>query len=245
MNTASGAVHIELKGWSAEPHDASGAILTTSGVIERVTACYASRVGVRVDALTGRNLRDVLAGDAAAERMEIARRVARTGVPERWHECLGGTRVLTAYAAAAATDGVCERVAVTTVCACRHTVTAGSAPITGCMRTPAFGCWERLSSLELIVLRLMANELSNEQIARAVHRSRRAVEWHTRNLLKKLGRETRLGVVKDAVEACIHLFSDEEWAVIVAARPKRARIASTRQASPYGAAHGSEGASAA
>lgn len=75
-----------------------------------------------------------------------------------------------------------------------------------------------LSNLELTVLRLIAMSLTNKQIAARLCRTKRAVEWHTRNLLRKLGESSRIGLFRIAFDAGLNAFDDAHWEAIMAVR---------------------------
>jgi two-component system vancomycin resistance associated response regulator VraR len=49
------------------------------------------------------------------------------------------------------------------------------------------------------VLELMANEYTNEEIAKELYMSRRTVESHVTNIFQKLGVNSRIGAVREAI----------------------------------------------
>jgi hypothetical protein len=51
-----------------------------------------------------------------------------------------------------------------------------------------------------------------------MHRSLSAVEWHTRNVLRKLGERTRLGVFRVGAAAGLADFSDSHWETLLSTR---------------------------
>lgn len=75
-----------------------------------------------------------------------------------------------------------------------------------------------LTDNEIRILRYIAQERSNEDIRRTVHRSLSAVEWHTRNVLRKLGERTRLGVFRIGTAAGLADFSDSHWETLLSTR---------------------------
>jgi DNA-binding CsgD family transcriptional regulator len=84
-----------------------------------------------------------------------------------------------------------------------------------------WGPLEDLTRCQLDTLRRVSLGMSNDEIARSIFRTKRAVEWHIRFLNETLGvrgRE-RLGMI--GRDAGLHLFSDEEWSRVVRTRPAR------------------------
>lgn len=63
-------------------------------------------------------------------------------------------------------------------------------------RTPA--CSVRLTQTETQVLRLILAGMTNHDVARVFHRSRRTIEVHRRNVMRKLGVSSVAGLVKEA-----------------------------------------------
>jgi DNA-binding NarL/FixJ family response regulator len=62
--------------------------------------------------------------------------------------------------------------------------------------TPA--CHARLTQTETQVLHLILAGMTNHDIARVSHRSRRTIEAHRRNIMRKLGVSDIVGLVKEA-----------------------------------------------
>jgi DNA-binding CsgD family transcriptional regulator len=84
-----------------------------------------------------------------------------------------------------------------------------------------WGPLEELTRCQLDTLRRVSLGLTNDEIARSIFRTKRAVEWHIRFLNETLGvrgRE-RLGMI--GRDAGLHLFADEEWSRVVRTRPAR------------------------
>lgn len=78
--------------------------------------------------------------------------------------------------------------------------------------------WGRLKSLsrrELDVLRLIARGMGNPEIARELYRTKRAVEWHIKNLYARLGCDQRTDLYRLGLEAGLADFDDAHWAQIV------------------------------
>lgn len=57
-----------------------------------------------------------------------------------------------------------------------------------------------LTNREQEILELIANELTNEQIAKNLHISIPTVESHRRNMFRKLGVQSVVGLVKEALK---------------------------------------------
>lgn len=57
----------------------------------------------------------------------------------------------------------------------------------------------RLTNREMEVLQLIAKELTTEQIANYLHISIKTIETHRRNLFKKTGVNSAIGLVKEAI----------------------------------------------
>ena len=84
-----------------------------------------------------------------------------------------------------------------------------------------WGPLENLTRCQLDTLRRVSLGMSNDDIARSIFRTKRAVEWHIRFLNETLGvhgRE-RLGMI--GRDAGLHLFADEAWARVLKTRPAR------------------------
>lgn len=82
--------------------------------------------------------------------------------------------------------------------------------------------WGLLSSLtrrELEVLRLIARGLDNLQIAAAIHRTKRAVEWHITNLFQLLKCERRTELFQHGLLAGLNDIDDAAWSTIVSRIP--------------------------
>jgi DNA-binding NarL/FixJ family response regulator len=94
-----------------------------------------------------------------------------------------------------------------------------------------WGPLEDLTRCQLDTLRRVSQGLSNDEIARSIFRTKRAVEWHIRFLNETLqvrGRE-RLGMI--GRDAGLHLFRYGEWPQVVKTRPaRRAHLAAPMEA---------------
>jgi DNA-binding NarL/FixJ family response regulator len=80
---------------------------------------------------------------------------------------------------------------------------------------------EPLSRGQLTTLRAIASGMDNDGIAKAMHRTKRAVEWHIRSLYLTLSCGTReeLGTIGRRAGLC--RFNEDAWLRVLAARPAR------------------------
>lgn len=201
--------------------------MSSDGVILAASACFVGLTGLKAAEVEGKRLADLCQSAAAAERAEQVNQALESNGPVRYFEALAGMRCQTTVAPVPADHGgdratVYMTVRPASAAAIKFLGRADSIPT---LRTPIFGCWDRMTAVELEVFRHIGLELTNDEIARAMNRSRRAIEWHTRNLLRKLGVGTRLGVFCAAYGAGIGEFTTQMWAAIVANRKpgRRAR----------------------
>lgn len=54
--------------------------------------------------------------------------------------------------------------------------------------------------MQLVVLKMIAQEMNNEEIAASLHIAKRTVDTHRQNLLMKLNAKNRAGLVKAAYQ---------------------------------------------
>lgn len=179
---------------------------------------FARCAGVDRASLIGRSAADIWRGPAGDERLRLIRDVTITGVRQGWYECFAGRRCITSLWV---TDGPTPAAnEVLMIITPTRGLFGGllPGPALRTLRTPAFGCWDCLSDMELSVLRLLAMELTNAEMAARMYRSRRAVEWHSRNLLKKCGLKSRTSLFRAGYDAGLHEFNDADWEAILASR---------------------------
>ena len=91
----------------------------------------------------------------------------------------------------------------------------------GVITDHVWGILEPLSRGQLTTLRAIACGLDNDGIAKAMHRTKRAVEWHIRSLYLTLSCETREQLATAGRRAGLCRFADEAWLRVLAARPAR------------------------
>ena len=89
------------------------------------------------------------------------------------------------------------------------------------LRHHEWGRLESLSRCQLETLRNVTLGLTNDEIARKICRTKRAVEWHIRFLNQQLGSSgrERLGLI--GREAGLHRFGDLAWQQLLGTRPAR------------------------
>lgn len=97
---------------------------------------------------------------------------------------------------------------------------SGAATI-GTITEHVWGVLDALSRGQLTTLRAIARGMDNEGIAKGVHRTKRAVEWHIRSLYLTLRRENREDLAAIGRRAGLHQFGDDAWMRVLAARPAR------------------------
>ena len=78
----------------------------------------------------------------------------------------------------------------------------GITPSRRALRRPSFG-WDSLTPTETKVLGLLAQGLTNRQVAERLFVSRRTVATHVEHLLQKLGQTNRVELTADAVRRTI------------------------------------------
>lgn len=84
-----------------------------------------------------------------------------------------------------------------------------------------WGALEPLSRCQLDTLRNVTLGLTNDEIARKICRTKRAVEWHIRFLNQHLGATGRERLCVIGREAGLHRFSDGAWEQLLRTRPAR------------------------
>lgn len=191
-----------------------------------VSESYCAAIGRTPSELLGRNLALVAPPDVVRERLEVGRRIADGGKPVVVFEFVFGRRFRSIVVPLPrTTEGKLAWVV---------TLRPALAPTPGdgqggdgsavVLHVPIWGLFDGLTDRELEVLRLLAMEMSNEAIAAKLSRTKRAVEWHVRGLMQKLGTDSRVSLFRAGFEAGLHCVGDEDWREILknrrALRPK-------------------------
>jgi DNA-binding NarL/FixJ family response regulator len=182
-------------------------------------------------------LREAFDTDFAAERLEIAQQVLDTRRPISVTGMIAGRWILSTYrtlptddsttpvapgslraAVRAATDG-----AVLSICrpilADRCEVESELPAGTRSMRLHDLGDLAKLNQRELQVLHLIGLGLSSAEIARAVHRSVKAVEWYRGWIAEKLALHDKADAVRFAAGRGLPGISVERWLEVIARQP--------------------------
>lgn len=91
-------------------------------------------------------------------------------------------------------------------------------PCAELLRTPRVlfdSKFSQLSRRELELLHLLAQGLSNADIAKAINRSEKTVVDHTRRIHRKLGTESRNALLHEAALTGIAAFTAKEWLELI------------------------------
>lgn len=163
----------------------------------------------------GKRLADVMPEAAANERVMLGSRAMATRAPVRATAYAMGRRVEYVFVPCANTEMFAVVLFPASTPSEAFRVDAAQAQQMTHICADPYGS---LSNLELTVLRLIAMSLTNEQIAARLCRTKRAVEWHTRNLLRKLGETTRIGLFRIGFDAGLNAFDDAHWEAIMGVR---------------------------
>lgn len=174
-------------------------------------------VGAEPSSMLGRSITDFFSAEWCAERIDVIREVLEARSIMATVEIFGGKRlegavfpvelgvpsplavIVGRFGLALAQPGGRDSAAIR----CVQLVQAD------------WGSLRTLSRRELDVLRLIAKGLSNPEIARALHRTKRAVEWHIKNLYARLGCDQRTSLFRRGLEAGLADIDDAHWAQIV------------------------------
>jgi len=182
-------------------------------------------------------LRDVFDPEFAAERLEMIHEVLDTRRAISMIGMIAGRWIFSTYrplppdesttpvapgslhaAVRAASDG-----AVITVCrpvlADRCEPEQAAPPAARPMRFHDLGDLAKLNQRELQVLHLIGMGLSSAEIARAVHRSVKAVEWYRGWIAEKLGLHDKADAVRFAAARGLPGISPERWSDVIARQP--------------------------
>jgi DNA-binding CsgD family transcriptional regulator len=169
--------------------------------------------GTRED-LIGSTIDELLAGPAADERASLLRRVIVTGQPETYYQFGADKRLLCgAFPIDPVSFGHAGVLA-----------TVQEAPVGSALElpaglkvlnTPCLDALDALSPSELRALYHIANGRSTAEIAQRLCRATKTVEKHIESIHRKLGTNSRAGIVRLATERGLQAFSEEEWERII------------------------------
>lgn len=180
---------------------------------------------VPLDMLDARSLRAVLSTEVCSEWLRmiriaaLERRVASAIMilDGRGHEAMCSPHTLER-------DGGQRQVALlsllpTAPCASAHVVQPTGTRLL--LKAHEWGHLESLSRCQLDTLRNVTMGLSNEEIARKICRTKRAVEWHIRSLNQQLGTSGRERLAMIGRDAGLDCFTGCEWDALLKTRPAR------------------------
>jgi len=152
------------------------------------------------DELLGRPLAELMEAPAAEERLGIIKHVGRTGKAAAIIERLRGYYAKTAFRRMAGAGD--WTVLASTKLGCPRPVIekAQGEPTARMAQHDDPGEMAGLTNRELLVLRLLALGMTQEQIGKRLGRSTKTVEWHRTSIGRKLGRHTVVDLARFAVE---------------------------------------------
>ncbi|QOJ00456.1 MAG: PAS domain-containing protein [Phycisphaeraceae bacterium] len=199
--------------WTSLIHDAGVAVMILDA---NATILYANDrahecLGVRPGPVVGLNYADAAPTDAGRERTDLVRRVASTGQSVVLENTVAGCRRRTALRLL---PGDPPRVLMV----CRP---AYAEPIRDKAHAAEYveaknherGDLDTLTPREIEILRLIGKGLATSEIAKALHRSEKTVEWHRVSIGNKLRVSNRVELARIAIRAGIVGISDDALAL--------------------------------
>lgn len=213
--------------------DSGGGLFFVSGSLRRFVG-----FGREAEMLARLEVRTILGPAAFAERRDLALRAAETGLAQHAIEFLGGCCCRTIITPMGVVDGRgrCFTVSITPHGSFAEPISPTPAGAVE-FDHPVCDRLRSLTNLELQVLRRVAAGNENREIAAEMCRTIRAVEWHTRSLLKKLGLAGRRELVLAGRGAGLNVFADAHWARILRqrtrTRPRNASGVASRDDRPH------------
>ena len=180
----------------------------------RCNQAFAAASGVKMETLPGTTLADILPPDAAAERMEIQKRVMSTGKSERFFQLASDRRLICMIAPLdesswghPGTFGCFQEIPAT-----GSLVAVDELPT---LRTPCLDRLDRLTPRELEVLYFIAQGITSAAAADELGCSAKTVENHVESIHRKLRTSGRAGLVRYTSERGIQSFGRDEWFAMV------------------------------
>ncbi len=182
-------------------------------------------------------LSEVFDADFSAERLEVIQQVLDTRRAISVIGMIAGRWILSTYRALPPDDaatpplpgslqaavrgavdgavlGVCRPI-ITDRCRVESGIPADARPV----RFHDLGDLAKLNQRELQVLHLIGLGLSSAEIARAVHRSVKAVEWYRGWIAEKLGLHDKADAVRFAAGRGLPSITVERWLEVIARQP--------------------------
>jgi DNA-binding CsgD family transcriptional regulator len=182
-----------------------------AGTVLWASPSFNESMGRHAHVVPGKKLSDFFRAAWCEERLAIVRRAIRTGTPVSTVEIFRGRRLEGAYLPA-----MRDAVNPTAVFVGRFGI-ACPLPGDACivrpehLLEPEWGEMAELSRRELEVLRLIAMGLDNAQIAKAIHRTKRAVEWHISGLYRCLNVLQRTDLFRTGLLAGLPEIDEDHW----------------------------------
>ncbi|MCB9845394.1 MAG: PAS domain-containing protein [Phycisphaeraceae bacterium] len=178
-------------------------VVDNSGLVTAANQRAAEHVGAsRPDDLIGRRMQDLCEPEYAAERLSAIREVATRGRPIALEGMTRGLWRRTVMRPLGGPETSGRVILVHVPVPPREGESPSTEPYeVRRARVDDFGPLARLSERELDVLRLIAKGLTTAEIAKAIHRSVKTVEWHRVSLGSKLGATNRVELARIAIRA--------------------------------------------
>lgn len=179
---------------------------------------FARALNSTPEALLHTSFNDVAGDSVVEERVSIMNRVLQTGQPLRYLQVWAGVRSLTHVHPLAESDVFGTRGWFITieplVLPAENQDDFKHVPRS---KIPHLGPLAILSRRQLEVLRLAAEGLTVDEMAKELHRSDKTVDNHLRELYKHLDAHNRAQVTRFAAEHGILAFARQEWFDLIAA----------------------------
>ena len=181
-------------------------------------AAYAANMGSTPERLVGTTLLDTMTPEQARERMDMMRPVLHEGRMHAHQQIWVGKRWLTrVWPLDPAYFGHPGYFVLITRITDPSSVNDQQVDFA---RSSDLGPLGVLSKRELEVFYYLATGMTAGDVARTLFRSEKTIGRHVENIHKKMGYTNRAQLVRDAVEAGLVTFSQEQWQELI--DPKRA-----------------------
>ena len=185
--------------------------LDASGTVRGVSPSYSTSTGVNGHSMVGRRLNEFFRPAWCDERLGVVRRAIRTGTPIATVEIFRSRRLEGAYLPALGDPSSTLAVFIGRFGLSCPLADDKSFQQFEHLLEPEWGELSKLSRRELEVLRLIASGLDNGQIAKAIHRTKRAVEWHISGLYRTLNVLQRTDLFRIGLVAGLPEIDEDHW----------------------------------
>lgn len=195
-----------------------GAVYDRQGRYRWVSDSFASLIGASGPGMIGRTLDEFFDSSWCEERLAIFRNATDQGLPIVTVEIFRGRRMESAVIPIQTDTDDPMVMYIGRFGVGGYTPADNHAIGTVSIVLLEIADWGPLSVLtrrELEVLRFIALGLDNQSIARRIHRTKRAVEWHIQNLYHHLGSESRSDLLRRGLFAGLPDIHDAQWERIV------------------------------